>query len=95
MHRGETIMYADDVAVIVDSITDIQEIANRWWFGMNANGMKVNITKGKAELVIVPRIPELHEIYMDDYTINQMENYCHLGVIVGKRIYRILKYTTE
>ena len=25
----ETIMYADDVAVIADSITDIQEIANR------------------------------------------------------------------
>ena len=53
---------------------------------MNANGMKVSTTKGKIELVIVPRIPEMHEIYMDNYTINQMKNYCHLGVIVGKRV---------
>ena len=27
MYREETIMYADDVAVIADSITDIQEVA--------------------------------------------------------------------
>ena len=37
----ETVMYASDVAVIEDPITDIQEVANRWWFRMKANGMKV------------------------------------------------------
>ena len=52
---------------------------------MKANGMKVNTTKGKTELVVVSRIPELHEICMDYYTINQMENYCHLGVNIGEK----------
>ena len=79
----ETIMYADDVTVIADSITDIQEVAIRWWFGMKANGMKVNTTKGKAELVVVSRIPELHDIYMDEYKTNQTGNYCHLSVNMG------------
>ena len=84
-YREETIMYADDVAVIAYSITDIQEIANRWWFGMKANGMKVNTTKGKTKLVVVSGIPELHDIYMDEYKINQTENYCHLGVNIREK----------
>ena len=47
MYGEETAMYSDDVAVIANSITDTQEVANRWWFGMKANGMKVNTTKRK------------------------------------------------
>ena len=95
MYGEETIMYADDVAVIADSITDIQEVANRLWFGMKANGMKVNTTKGKTELVVVSRILELHGIYMDYYKINQMENFYYSGVnIGGKNIQetRVAKY---
>ena len=95
MYGEETIMYADNVAAIADSITDIQEVANRWWCGMKANGMKVNIAKGRTELVVVGRIPELHEIYRDDYEINQTEYYCHLRVGIGKRIYRKLNHTAE
>ena len=30
----ETLMYADDVAVVRNSADDIQNIANRWWRGM-------------------------------------------------------------
>ena len=30
MYGEETLMYADDVAVIADAITDIQKVANRW-----------------------------------------------------------------
>ena len=42
MFGEETVIYADDVAIIADSTNDVQEVANRWWFGMKANGMKVN-----------------------------------------------------
>ena len=52
----ETMMYADDVAVIANSITDIQEAANRLWLEMKANGMKVNTRKGKTKLVVVSKI---------------------------------------
>ena len=31
------------------------------------------------------RIPALHGIYMDEYKINQTENYCHLGVNIGEK----------
>ena len=33
----ETLMYADDVAVVANSADDIQNIANRWWRGMEQN----------------------------------------------------------
>ena len=68
----EIILYADDVAVFVDSITDIQKVANRWWFGINANGMTVNTTKGKTDFVVVPGIPELHDIYMDIKSVREL-----------------------
>ena len=41
--------------------------------------------KVKTELVLVSRKPELHDIYMDEYKINQTENYCHLGVNIGEK----------
>ena len=49
------------------------------------NEGKQNKRKGKTELVVVSRIPELHEIYMDYYKIYQTENYCHSGVNIGEK----------
>ena len=43
----ETLMYADDVVVVANSLTNIQEVASRWWRGMSQNGMKINTRKGK------------------------------------------------
>ena len=39
--------------------------------------MKVNTTNGMTELVVVSRVPELHDICLDEYEINQTENCCH------------------
>ena len=40
-HVGrETLMYADDVAVITESVDDLQEVANRWYQAADGNGMK-------------------------------------------------------
>ena len=79
----ETVMYADDVAVIADSAADVQDVASRWWLGMKANGMRVNTKKGKTELVVIARKPEQYDIYMEENKINQTENYSHLGVNIG------------
>ena len=31
------------------------------------------------------RIPELHDIYVNEYKINQAENYCYLSVDIGEK----------
>ena len=43
----ETVMYADDVAVITSSATDTQEVVNRLYYGM-----KVNTKKAKQSLLL-------------------------------------------
>ena len=72
------------MAVITSSATDTQEVANRWYYGMKANGMKINTKKGKSECVVISRTPEEYDIYMDQNKITQTRNYCHLGVNVGE-----------
>ena len=51
---------------------------------MKSNGMKVNTKKGKTEFLVVSRLPQQHDIYMDQNRVNQTESYCHLGVNVGE-----------
>lgn len=80
----ETLAYADDVVVVANSITDIQNVATRWWQGMIQNGMKINTRKGKTELVVISRNREqLYDVYMGQDKLHQVENYTHLGVNVG------------
>jgi len=81
----ETVMYADDVVVVANSLTNIQEVASRWWRGMSQNGMKINTRKGKTEIVHISRHTMQCEVYMGGNKLNQVENYKHLGVNVGER----------
>ena len=48
------------------------------------NESKRNEGKHNIELVVVSRIPELHEIYMDYYKINETKNY-YLDVNIGEK----------
>ena len=72
-------MYADDVVVVANSLTNIQEVASRWWRGMSQNGMKINTRKGKTEIVHIARHTMQCEVYMGGNKLNQVENYKHLG----------------
>ena len=64
-HFGEeTLIYADDVVVLADSVEDLQDIASRWLDGMSRNGMKINTRKGKTEVVVISRNPTQCEIYI-------------------------------
>ena len=64
-HVGwETQMYADDVAVITESVDDLQEVANRWYQAADGTGMKINTRAGKTKVVIISRKKEECNIYM-------------------------------
>ena len=45
----ETLMYADDDAVITESRGDLQEVANKWYKAAEGNGMKINTRVGKLK----------------------------------------------
>ena len=38
----ETQVYTDDVAIVGDSVDQLQGVANRWQEGMNQKEMKIN-----------------------------------------------------
>ena len=42
----QVLAYADDVAVMVDSIEELQDVARAWISIMNTNGMNINTAKG-------------------------------------------------
>ena len=82
----ETLMYVDDVAVVANSADDIQNIANRWWRGMEQNGMKINTKKGKTKVMKISRDQEHQlDIFMGDDKLNQSEEYKYLGVMIGQK----------
>ena len=83
IHGEETLMYADDVAVLLDSPGSLQEVANRWWEGMERNGMRINTRKDKTEIVMISRNAQQCNVYMGADKLNQVDNYSHLGVNVG------------
>ena len=64
----ETLAYADDVAVIADSITDLQEILHKWRQEMSHKGMKTNVRKEKTEYMSISRIIEEYDVH----TLEQM-----------------------
>ena len=81
----ETLLYADDLVVMANSKTNIQDVANRWWHAMNENGMKINTQKGKAEVLAISRNSRhTCDVLIGQDKVNQVANYTHLGVNVGE-----------
>ena len=76
----EILAYADDVAVIVDTIGELQETANRWNLSTEENGMRINTTKGKTEFMHISRRREEYDVYIGEDKIHQTETYKYLGV---------------
>ena len=52
-HGEETLMYADDVAVLLENRDNLQDVANKWWTGMKENGMAINTKKNKTGMVMI------------------------------------------
>ena len=81
----ETLLYADDVVVMANSRTDVQDVAKRWWHAMNENGMKINTQKGKTEVLVISR-NNRHtcDVLIGQDKVHQVANYTYLGVNVGE-----------
>ena len=77
----ETLLYADDVVVMANSKTNIQDVANRWWHAMNKNDMKINTQKGKTEvLVISMNSRHTCDVLIGQNKVNQVANSTLLNV---------------
>ena len=50
LQRNEQVLaYADDVALIVDTIQELQDVTSSWLSTMTNKGMSINMTKGNTE----------------------------------------------
>ena len=79
----ETLLHGDDVAVIANSIEEIQGVANSWYEGTKQNGMKINIRIGKTEIMATSRSPNQYDVFIGEDKVNQTNNYSYLGVCVN------------
>ena len=65
-NEEQTLVYADDVAVVAKDANSLQEIVNKWNRGMSNNGMKINTAEGKTEYIVISRREEEYEIKMEE-----------------------------
>ena len=98
----EIFAYADDVAVTVDSVNQLQAVANRWNTSMNGKGMKINTAKGKTEFMQMGLERQEYDIYLGESKICQTESYRYLGIPINSGNHqeteinsRIAKYTSN
>ena len=80
----QTLVYADDVTVIKESVGDLQDVANRWYQAAEGNRMKINTRVGKTEVVMISRRKEECTIYMGNVKLNKTANYSYLGVNIDE-----------
>ena len=70
-HVGEEkIMVADDVAVITESVDDLQKVANIWYQAADGNGTKINAKLGKTEVIMISRRQEECNVYLSNMKLN-------------------------
>ena len=76
----EILAYADDVAVVADSITDLREILHKWHQEMSRKGMNINVSKWKTEFMSINRISEEYDLYLGRDKLKQVVEYRYLGI---------------
>ena len=54
----QVIAHTDDVVVVVNTLQKLQDMVNTWFSTMINNGVKINIAKGKTELIHISRRTE-------------------------------------
>ena len=71
----ETMVYADDVAIVVNNMEKLQRVANRWHEEVSPNEMKRNTGSGITEFMVVAREDCEQDIIIGENQINQVEKY--------------------
>ena len=84
----EALLYADDVVVMVNSRTDMQDVAKRRRHAMNENGMKIDTQKGKTEVLVISRNSRhMCDVLIGQDNVHQVANYTYLGVMLERLIF--------
>ena len=79
----ETFAYADDGVTITKTREQLQEAVNIWNEVLIRKGMKIN--KIKTEVMMVGRIRQECNIYIEEQQLKQIEDFKYLGVIVNEK----------
>ena len=81
----QTLLYAADVVVMVNSRTDMQDVVKRWPQAMNENGMKINTQKVEIGVLVISRYCRYTcDVLIEQDKVYQVANYTYLGVNVGE-----------
>lgn len=76
-YATSTFAYADDVALISDSVEILQGTVNRWFEHLNEMGMELNIEK--CEYMIVSRNAGDENITINNQEVKRVNNFKYLG----------------
>ena len=71
----EIFAHADDVAVVVDNIDELQDVARRWHARMDGNSMKINTV-----VMQMSRWKQEYNVSVGRDKIYQADSYKYLGV---------------
>ena len=80
----QVLAYADDVAVMMDTVQELQDVASSRLTTMTNNGMSMNTAKGKTEFMYISCRREEIDVYMGCRKLNQADSYKYLGVVVDE-----------
>ena len=80
----QVLAYADDVAVMMDTVQELQDVASSWLTTMTNNGMSINTAKDNTEFMYISRRREEFDVYMGCRKLNQADSYKYLGVVVDE-----------
>ena len=84
----EVLVYADNVAVVLDTDQELQNVASTWASSIKNNGMKINTAKGKTEFMHIGRTKRELDICMDSERLHQAESYKCLEVVIDEGNYQ-------
>lgn len=91
----ETLVYADDVAIVADNIVQLQTVADRWKEGMDQNTMKINTGPGKTEFMVVSRREQEYELSAGELQIKKVDKYKYLGIQLDQNYQQDMELNTR
>ena len=68
---NQFLVYADDVAVMVNSIQEVQDVTSAQVTTMNTNEMRVNAAKESKDFLYISRSSDEFDLYMEDKKLHQ------------------------
>ena len=76
--KVDSLLFADDVARLAESPTDLQSALNQFQAVCSGYGMKINVKK--TEVMVTSRKPNQCNLHLNNNKVNQVNNFKYLGV---------------